>query len=151
MNYAQMTFKALEHLIEIKFPLIIALMLHLAYLKSWCVVQIPSSVVRQFYAFFLKTMQPIFTKSDIQYLQSKEIGNIVNFMTPTGMGDNLWVKSVKYIYLLKIVFSTSKYYIRQTDIYTRSNDEQGKVYQNCRFHDPTVQGLLCQGVVILLM
>ena len=48
MNYAQMNFKALEHLIEIKFPLIIALMLHLVgvsckFRRPLCVSFTPSS------------------------------------------------------------------------------------------------------------
>ena len=59
-------------------------------------------------------------------------------MTPVPRGGNFGVNSVKLMYF----FKKSSYLLGgmvQTN-YVYSNDDQGRVYQNCKFHDPWCRG-----------
>ena len=62
---------------------------------------------------------------------------IVNFMTPFPRGGNFGVIRVKLMYFLLIFFSILEH---GSEKLSYSNDDQGRVYQNCKFHDPWGRG-----------
>ena len=69
---------------------------------------------------------------------------IVNFMTPWGRGScaRIWPYKPYSEYTLFFKKSSSLLPgIDQTN-YLYNNDDQGKVYKNCKFHDPLGQGFL---------
>ena len=67
---------------------------------------------------------------------------IVNFMTPgTGillLGHGHISHILKMHYFFKNPFALLPGFDQTNYVY--SNDDQGKVYQNCKFHDPRVRG-----------
>ena len=61
-------------------------------------------------------------------------------MTPSLRGDNLGVKSVKLIYIFEnLLQSTPGHRLDKLSTIYR-NDDQRRVYQNCKFHDPQDRG-----------
>ena len=88
----------------------------------------PKHTLREFYG----------TKFGMQHHQEKQTRNCKSHDPPTQRGGNLGVKSVKLMYFLKKSSSLLPG-IDQTN-QVCSNDDQGRVYQNCKFHDPRGRG-----------
>ena len=59
---------------------------------------------------------------------------IVKFMTPNQRAGNFGVKRVKLRYFFKNLFSLLPGIDQINQVC--SNDDKGRVYQNCKFHDP---------------
>ena len=65
---------------------------------------------------------------------------IVKLMTPTPRGSNFVVKRVKLMYFVENLLLYSRF--RQTKY---SYDEQERVYQNCKFHEPRGRSSCAKG------
>ena len=99
----------------------------------------PSSFVN---IFFSRTTGLICTKCGMQHLQGTETRNCkFHDPTPTPTRGNLGVKGVKLMYFMKKSSSLlpGKHQAKQA----YSNNDQGRVYQNRKFHDPRGWGFLC--------
>ena len=53
---------------------------------------------------------------------------------PTLRGDNYWVKIVKFMYFFEKMSS------QPSSIHVYSNNDQWRIYQNCKFHDAKGRG-----------
>ena len=76
---------------------------------------------------------------------------IVNFMTPGAgvlvLGGGHISHTVKMHYSIKNLLLYSQAWITQTKL-VYSNDDQGRVYPNCKFHDPQGRGSCKMGLAI---
>ena len=63
---------------------------------------------------------------------------IVKFHDPLSQGDIILGKNVKIGYLFKNLFLYFQAYFTQNGVY--SDNDQGKVYPNCKFHEPLGKG-----------
>ena len=59
---------------------------------------------------------------------------IVKFHDPLSQGDIILGKNFKIGYLFKNLLLYFQTYITQNGVY--SDNDQGKVYPNCKFHEP---------------
>ena len=85
--------------------------------------------------FFSRTNGPILTKIGMYHLYGKETRKSIYISWPlTPRGGNVWVKSVKLMYFLKNSSSIDWGMVQKNWVY--SYHYQGRVYQNCKFHDP---------------